>query len=77
MPKFIVEMIASYPLVVDAPTMEDAFIVAENIPWEDWPDDECEIVEYCAELVVEEGAEEQEPVEPVRQRPKLTLVRDS
>lgn len=77
MPKFIVEMIVSYPLVIDAPTVEDAFTISEDIPWEDWPDDEAEIIEYCAELIVEEGEEEQEPVEPVKPRPKLTLVKDS
>lgn len=77
MPKFIVEMIVSYPIVIDAPTVEDAFTISEDIPWEDWPDDEAEIIEYCAELIVEEGEEEQEPVEPVKPRPKLTLVKDS
>ena len=77
MPKFIVEMIVSYPIVIDAPTTEDAFTIAEDIPWEDWPDDESEIIEYCAELIVEDGEDEQVPVEPVRQRPKLTLVKDS
>jgi hypothetical protein len=77
MPKFIVEMIVSYPLVIDAPTTEAAFTIAEDVPWEEWPDDEAEIVEYCAELIVEEGEEEQVPVEPVKPRPKLTLVKDS
>jgi len=82
MPKFMVEIIASYPCVVEAQTIEEAFEIAENCPWEDWPDDDCEIVEYCAELVVEEDAEQAAEAPksvtiPIKQRPKLTLVKDS
>lgn len=73
MPKFTVEMIVSYPLVLEAQTMEEAFEIAENIDWEDWPDDDSEIIEYCAELVVEEEAQ----AAPPPARPKLTLVKDS
>jgi hypothetical protein len=81
MPKFMVEIIASYPCVVDAQTIEEAFEIAENCPWDDWPDDDCEIVEYCAELIVEDSDEQPPPVTPIKSkmagRPKLTLVRDS
>jgi hypothetical protein len=81
MPKFLVEIIASYPCTIEAKTMEEAFEIAENCPWEDWPDDDCEIVEYCAELVIEEEAEQVEEtpksvVMPIKQRPKLTLVKE-
>lgn len=76
MPKFMVEIIAAYPCVIEAQTMEEAFEIAENTPWEDWPDDDCEIVEYCAELVVEEEAEQPTPVAPIKLRAKLTLVKD-
>jgi hypothetical protein len=81
MPKFLVEIIASYPCTIEAATIEEAFEIAENTPWEDWPDDDCEIVEYCAELVVEEEAvqeaEPPKPVTPIKQRAKLTLVQDN
>jgi hypothetical protein len=79
MPKFMVEIIASYPCVIEAPTIEEAFIIAENTSWDDWPDDDCEIIEYCAELIIEDEEEVPQPVQqaPVKQRPKLTLVKDN
>lgn len=81
MPKFLVEIIASYPCTIEAATIEEAFEIAENCPWEEWPDDNCEIIEYCAELLVEEETRQEikppTPITPIKQRAKLTLVQDN
>jgi hypothetical protein len=79
MPKFMVEIIASYPCVIEAQTIEEAFTIAEETPWDEWPDDNCEIVEYCAELIIEDNEDNQVAVQqvPAKQRPKLTLVKDN
>ena len=75
MPKFLVEMIVSYPCEIEAQTIDEALQIAEDIDWEDWPDDDLEIVEYCAELVVPD--DEPAPTPPPKTRPKLTLVKDN
>lgn len=79
MAKFRVEIIVSYPCVIEAQTMEEAMQLAEDADWDDWPDDEAEVVEYCAELVIEDDDEKPKSSQPVplKPRPKLTLVKDN
>lgn len=77
MPKYRVEIIVSYPCVLEANSMEEAIEFAENTDWDDWPDDDSEIIEYEAELV----DEEEEPIEIAPQKPavrstaKLTVIK--
>lgn len=82
MAKFRVEIIVSYPCVIDAQTVEEALQFAEDADWDDWPDDESEIVEYCAELVIED--DEDDPAKNMnvppqknvtKSKPKLVLVK--
>lgn len=79
MAKFRVEIIVSYPCVIEAQTMEEAMQLAEDADWDDWPDDEAEVVEYCAELVIEDDDEKPKSSQPIplKPRPKLTLVKDN
>lgn len=83
MPKFLVEIIVSYPCEIEASTMEEAIQIAEDADWDDWPDDQSEIVEYCAELVIED--DDDKPTKEnndisqknvTKLKPKLTLVKD-
>jgi hypothetical protein len=77
MPKYKVEIIVSYPCVLEANSMEEAIEFAENTDWDDWPDDDSEIIEYEAELV----DEEEEPIEIAPPKPavkstaKLTVIK--
>lgn len=79
MAKFRVEIIVSYPCVIEAQTMEEAMQLAEDADWDDWPDDEAEVVEYCAELVIDDDDEKPKSSQliPLKPRPKLTLVKDN
>lgn len=82
MPKFLVEIIVSYPCEIEAQTMDEAIQIAEDADWDDWPDDNSEIVEYCAELVVED--DDEAPAKEIndipqknvtKSKPKLTLIK--
>lgn len=77
MPKYRVEIIVSYPCVIDANSMDEAIEFAENADWDDWPDDDSEIIEYEAELVDEEAEEtEYAPPKPaVKSTAKLTVIK--
>jgi len=77
MPKYKVEIIVSYPCVLEARSMEEAIEFAENTDWDEWPDDDCEIIEYEAELVDEEEEIQQDapPKLAVKSTAKLTVIK--
>lgn len=76
MPKYLVEMIVSYPLVLEGKTMEEVLDLAENLSWDDWPDDEAEILEYAARMVdEEEKATDHAPAKPaIKSSGKFTVI---
>lgn len=76
MPKYLVEMIVSYPLILEGKTMEDVLDIAENVAWDDWPDEEAEILEFAARMVdEEEKATDHAPTKPaVKSVGKFTLI---
>jgi len=76
MPKYKVEIIVTYPCVIEAHSMDEAIEFAENTPWDDWPDDDSEIIEYEAELVDEEEQVEVPPQKPAaKSAVKLTVIK--
>lgn len=77
MPKYLVEMFVSYPLVLEGNTMEEVLDLAEKIAWDDWPDDEAEIIEYSARLVDEEikQTEDAPPKQAAKSAAKLTVIK--
>lgn len=77
MPKYLVEMFVSYPLVLEAPDMEKVLDLAEQVNWDDWPDEDAEIIEYSARLVDEEQKQTDDAPPKAAARPaaKLTVIK--
>jgi hypothetical protein len=72
MPKFMVEIIASYPCTIEAENIDKAIEIAEGTEWENWPDEDCEIIEYRANLI--ENDDNKNKVDN-KQKVKLFLIK--
>lgn len=77
MPKYRVEIIVTYPCIIEARSMEEAIEFAENTDWDLWPDDDSEILEYEAELVDEEEEIQHDALQKpaAKSSAKLTVIK--